>query len=203
MFGLSKKEELRKEKYRMLCQVRGLQYLDIDEFGTKAYFKGFELFSHGNGKIRNLSQQKSPSLDTEINIFDYKYTISTGKSSVSYDQTVFFVNSKKLGLPQFYMKPEHFGHRIAAYLGWEDIDFEQYPSFSENYHLTGENEDFIRHTFNDQILKFFSKTSGWSIEAANYYLIFYSHNSLVPENILYDFHRLGMGIFELFEEKSD
>ncbi|MBK7633540.1 MAG: hypothetical protein IPJ13_04010 [Saprospiraceae bacterium] len=56
------KEELRKEKYRMLCQVRGLQYLDIDEFGTKAYLKGFELFSHGNGKIRNLSQQKSPPL---------------------------------------------------------------------------------------------------------------------------------------------
>ena len=101
------------------------------------------------------------------------------------------------------MKPEHFGHRIAAYLGWEDIDFEQYPSFSENYHLSGENEDFIRHTFNDQILKFFSRTSGWSIEAANYYLIFYSHNSLVPENILYDFQRLGMGIFELFEVESE
>lgn len=200
MFGKSKKEELRSEKYRSLCASKGFDYLDIDEFGTKAYLKGFELFKSGSGKIRNLSQQKSSSLDTEINIFDYKYTVSTGKTSVTYDQTVFFVNSKKLGLPQFYMKPENIGHRIAAFLGWEDIDFEKYPAFSDKYHLTGEHEDFIRHTFNDLVLKFFSKTSGWSIEAANYYLIFYSHNSLVPENIIFDFHRLGMGIFELFAQ---
>ena len=201
MFGQSKKEELRREKYRMLCGVNEMQYLDKDEFGTKAYLKGFELFRYGNGKIRNLSQQKSSNLDSEINIFDYKYTISTGKTSVTYDQTVFFANSKKLGLPQFYLKPENIGHRIAAFLGWEDIDFEQYPAFSEKYHLSGEHEDFIRHTFNDHVLKFFSKTSGWSIEAANYYLVFYAHNSLVPENILFDFHRLGMGILDLFVEE--
>lgn len=203
MFGLSKKEVLRQEKYRAFCSVRHMQYLDKDEFGTKAYLKGFELFKYGNGKIRNLCQQKSSSLDTEINVFDYSYAISTGKSSVKYDQTVFFVNSKKLGLPQFYMKPEHMGHRIAAFLGWEDIDFEKYPSFSEKYHLSGENEDFIRHAFNDYVLKFFSTTSGWTIEAVNYYLIFYSHNTLVPENVMYDFYRLGMGIFDLFTKKID
>lgn len=202
MFGQSKKEVLRKEKYKYLCAANGLTYLDKDEFGTKAYLKGFKLFKYGNGKIRNLSQKKSTALDTEINVFDYKYTVSNGKSSTTLDQTVFFVNSKKLALPAFQMKPEHIGHKIAAFLGWEDIDFEEYPVFSDKYHLTGEHADFIRHHFDDTILKFFSKTSGWTIEAVNYYMIFYAANSLVPENILIDFYRLGMGVFDLFKESN-
>jgi hypothetical protein len=197
----SKKEEARKEKYKAICGAQGLKFQDQDEFGTKAYLKSFRLFKHTHGKIRNLSQKKSHSLDEEISLFDYKYTISTGKSSATYDQTVFFVNSKNLGLPDFIMKPENIGHKISAFLGWEDIDFEAYPAFSDKYHLKGEDEDYIRHHFNDEVLKFFSKTSGWTVEAVNYYLIFYSHNSLVPENILSDFYRLGHGVYDLFKTK--
>ena len=201
MFGKSIKEEQRSEKYKALCILKDLAYLDIDEYGTKAYLQTFELFKHRNGKIRNLCQYKSSSLDCEINLFDFKYTISTGKTFHTFDQTVFFINSKQLGLPDFRMKPETFVHRLISHLGWEDIDFEEYPSFSEKYHLTGDQEDFIRFTFDDKVLKFFSKTSGWSIEAANYYLIFYAANSLVPNNILVDFYRLGMGIFNLFKDE--
>ncbi len=198
----SKKEVARKEKYKTICGALELKFLDTDEFGTKAYLKSFKLFKHGHGKIRNLSQKKSHSLDEEISLFDYKYTISTGKSSVTYDQTVFFVNSKNLGLPDFILKPENIGHKIAAFLGWEDIDFEEYPAFSEKYHLKGEDEDYIRHHFNDDVLKFFSKTSGWTVEAVNYYLVFYAHNSVVPENILADFYRLGYGVYDLFKQKA-
>jgi hypothetical protein len=197
----SKKEGARKEKYKTICGGLELKFLDTDEFGTKAYLKSFKLFKHRNGKIRNLSQKKSPSLDEDVSLFDYKYTISTGKSSVTYDQTVFFVNSKNLGLPDFILKPENIGHKIAAFLGWEDIDFEAYPAFSDKYHLKGEDEDYIRHHFNDDVLKFFSKTSGWTVEAVNYYLVFYAHNSLVPENILADFYRMGYGVYELFKQK--
>lgn len=201
MFGLSKKEVLRKEKYKFLCAAQGMTFLDKDEYGTKAYLNGFELFKSRNGKIRNLCQLKSDAMDKEINIFDYRYTISTGKTFHVFDQTVFFVNSKNLGLPEFLLKPESLGHKIGAYLGREDIDFESYPVFSDKYHLSGENEDYIRHHFDDTILKFFSKTSGWSIEAANYYLIFYAANSLVPENILMDFYRLGTGVYDLFRNE--
>lgn len=196
-----RKEAIRVEKYKSLCGANDLTYLDIDEFGVKSLLAPFELFQN-RGKIRNLSHRKSPSMESEISVFDYKYKVSTGKSTVTFDQTIFFINSKQLGLPEFRMKPEHIGHKIAAYFGWDDIDFEQYPAFSDNYHLMGEHEEYIRHTFNDQILKYFSKTSGWTIEAANYYLIFYSFDSLVPDNILNDFYRLGMGIYDMFKLKD-
>ena len=38
---------------------------------------------------------------------------------------------------------------------------------------------------------------------ANYYLIFYAHSSLVPENILPDFFRLGKGVYDLFKEETE
>ena len=61
----------------------------------------------------------------------------------------------------------------------------------------------FRHHFDDTILRFFSQTSGWSIEAANYYLIFYADNTLVPENILAAFYRLAHGVYELFIDKNE
>lgn len=201
MAWFSNSEDSRKEKYKNLCHINGLQFLDKDEFGTKAYLQGFELFRISTGEIRNLSQKKSPSLSEEISIFDFKYVIYTGKSSHVFDQTVYFVNSKHLGLPEFKMEPEHFGDKISAFFGWDDIDFETYPIFSDTYHLTGENPEFIRHHFDDYVLKFFSKTSGWTVEAANYYLVFYGAGSLVPENILLDFYRVGSGVYDLFKNK--
>lgn len=202
MFGFNKKETLRKEKYKLLCGANSMAFLDKDEFGTKALLSYFELFKSGRGTIRNLCQSKSAAMDEEVHIFDYSYVVSTGKTTATFDQTVFFVNSKKLGLPEFNLKPEHLGHKIATFLGWDDIDFEQYPVFSDKYHLTGEHESFIRSTFDDEVLKFFSKTTGWTVEAANYYLIFYHQNKLVPENTLADFYRLGLGIYGLFQENE-
>lgn len=197
------KEVAREERYKGLCGLHNMEYLGVDEFGVRAQLKSFTLFDRYSGKIRHLCKQKSHSLDTEIYLFDFKYYVQAGKTRKVYDQTVFFINSKQLALPEFMMKPEHFGHKLAAYFGWgEDINFESYPAFSETYHLTGEHEEFVRHTFDDKVLKFFSKTSGWTVEAANYYMIFYSLDSLVPVNILNDFYRLGMGIFDLLKEEE-
>ena len=88
---------------------------------------------------------------SDINVFDYRFTISTGKTSVTKEQTVFFMNSKELGLPDFYMKPEHFLHKIAAFLGFEDIDFEEFPGFSDQYHLKGEDEHYIRAVMGEDV----------------------------------------------------
>lgn len=202
MFG-SKKDEVRIEKYRDLCYKAGLDYVDSDEFGEKALLSSFELFNRRRGKIRNLCLSRSDITEPRYHIFDYKYTVAYGNHVKTYDQTVFFANSRELGLPAFIMKPENFGHKLGMYLGWEDINFENYPVFSDKYHLKGDDPDFIRHAFSDQVLKFFSNTSGWTVEAANYYLIFYAHDSLVPANILQDFYRLGTGIAELFRSESN
>jgi len=194
----NRKRQIRADKFKELCFSNDLNFLDVDDYGLLNLLKFFSIFKYKSGKITNLCKFKSSDFQKQIYLFDYRYVISSGKSTVRFDQTVFFVNDKALGLPEFSMKPEHLGHRISNYFGWHDIDFEEYPIFSDNYYLKGEQEDFIRHTFNDKVLKYFSKTSGWTVEAANYYMVFYAHKTLIPENILNDFYRVGLGVYELF-----
>jgi hypothetical protein len=196
MFKNSKREEA----YRKLAYNGEMNFLGKDEYGVKSYLSEFKLFQYSSGKVEYLCQKKSSSLEFESNVFDYQYTISTGKSSVTIQQSVYFVNSKSLDLPIFIMKPEGLMNKLGTYFGIDDIDFEDHPEFSDNYYLKGDDEEFIRHHFDGPVLKFFSKTAGWTIEASNYYLIFYRNGELIPEEALFDFYRTGEGIYNLFKE---
>lgn len=178
-----------------------MTYSATDEFGMKVMLKYFDIYKR-NGIISNLCQQKSTDLISFRYLFDYKFVVSRGNHSKRYVQTVFFVHDREMFLPVFLMKPENVAHKIAAFFGWEDIDFETNPHFSNLYHLTGEDENWIRDNFQDTVLSFFSKTSGWHVEAANHYLLFYALDSLIPENILFDFYKMGMHVHQLFKDSQ-
>jgi hypothetical protein len=191
--------EERRAAFKKVCFRHELDYLDKDEYGMVRYLESFELFRHKSGTVKHLSHRKSINLDFEINLFDYSYVVSTGKTTITVQQTVFFVNSKSLDLPIFLLRPEHLGHRIMEYFGSEDIDFDQYPVFSEKYRLTGENEDFIRSAFDDKVLRYFSEANGWHIEATNYYLVYYEPSKLCPVEELDRFYSRGEEIYQLFK----
>lgn len=197
----SYKTEQRKARFQTLCLHFNKKYLGKDEFGVKSFLKYFHLF-HRNGKITNLCVSKAEDVSAGYYLFDYQYVVSRGNHAKRYKQTVFFVHDNTMFLPDFLLKPEHVGHKIAAYFGWEDIDFVHNPRFSNLYHLSGEDEEWIRDNFQDPVLSFFSKTSGWHVEAANHYLIFYALDSLIPENILHDFYKMGHHVHQLFKESQ-
>ena len=181
----------------------GLSYDRGDDFGLINLLKDFKLFSRGRRKkITNILGEKTEWKETDFRLFDYKYTIKTGKHSKTFRQTVFFVQSKKLGLPQFYMKPEHFFNKIGHYLGIEDIDFEEFPEFSNQYWLKGEDEGQIRQTMSDDVLHFFTIEKDWSLEGINYYLIFYKKNEILPNTDLVDFYQKGKAIVDLFSNPT-
>ena len=175
-----------------------MQYSAEDEWGLLNLLKDFQLFRRGHSrKITNLLYRQIGMLETEIHVFDYRYVISSNNSRRVFKQTVFFVHSKKLGLPQFLLKPENFFHKIGQLLGMQDIDFEQYPKFSDQYLLRGADEDYIRASFPDEALQFFTIEKNWSLEGLNYYLIFYQKNRLLLPSQIVDFYRKGMHLHEI------
>lgn len=175
-----------------------MQFFPKEEWGLVALLQDFKLFKVGGSKrIVNQLFKSDAWLETEAHVFDYQYTVSTGKSSVTYKQTVFFVNSKKLGLPHFWMKPEHFFHKVGHFLGIKDINFEAFPEFSDQYYLKGDDEDYIRATLNEKVLHFFTIEKNWSLEGVNYFMIFYCHNTLMPPNMIKDFYLKGMKLCEM------
>ena len=176
----------------------GMEFSARDEWGLINYLEDFKLFRRGFSKrISNILHRQDEMLNLGAYIFDYRFTISTGNSARVIRQTVFFIESRKLELPIFYMRPEHIFHRIGEFLGMQDIDFEEYPVFSGNYVLRGEDEDFIRDSMDDPFLRFFSVENKWYLEGINYYLLFYRRGKLLKPEQIREFYSKGLEIFKL------
>ncbi|HEX5624837.1 MAG TPA: hypothetical protein VFX48_02375, partial [Saprospiraceae bacterium] len=142
------------------------------------------------------------SMAHQSQLFDYSYTISTGKSSIQYHQTVFFINSKQLALPQFHQKPETFFTRLWSALGMEDIDFNNFSEYSDRFHLKGPYEEVIRYYFSKEVLSLLSNQPPFYMEGMNYYFILYLHNKLCPPEQLTALRNLGMMLYELFKIRT-
>ena len=94
-----------------------------------------------------------------------------------------------------------------TYEGYEDIDFESNPDFSDHYRLTGKldaeqplhsNEKKVRNIFNKNVLDFYEKNVGICTEAMDKTLIYYRHDKRVsPENIE-GFLKEGIKVLSLF-----
>lgn len=163
----------------------------------------FDLFREGTSKkVLPLIIQESDELEFTC-LFDYEYTISTGKSSATFRQTVYFRYSKVLALPHFLMIPEKWYHRIGTALGMQDIDFVEYPVFSKNYLLRGKDEDYVRYHFDHpEMMRFFDHQSFYSLEGVNYLMILYINNMILPPVEMLRLVRIGNTLHNFFAEKT-
>jgi len=163
----------------------------------------FKLFKDGMKKqVKPVILKEEEDLSFTC-LFDYAYTISTGKSSQTFNQTVFFRYSKALALPHFLMVPERWYHRIGIYFGMQDIDFIAYPEFSKNYLLKGEDEDYIRHHFNNpEMMRFFGLQNFYSMEGMNYLMVLYINNKILPREQMMQLVRIGNTLHNYFKGKT-
>lgn len=182
----------RADAIRQLSYRLDMDYTAGDEWGMMHLLESFHLFKHGRRKrIHNVLFASDQWEETKIHIFDYHYKASKNKRK---RQTVLFVKSKDLALPEFFMRPESVFHKIKGLLGFEDIDFEEHPKFSNQYQLTGDDEEWIRDTFNENIIRFFTVERNWSLEGVGYYLILYRKNKLLSPKSIQDFYKKGLAI---------
>ncbi len=179
-----------------------MRYEVQDEWGLLSKLLDFYLFRTGRQKtIFNLMQWKDAFMEEQVYVFDYAYTRGSGKSKKRYLQTVFFMDSKHLGLPEFLMKPETFFHKVGEYLGMQDIDFESHPKFSDQYLLQSDDEERLRGLVNDEILHFFTVEKNWSLEGIGYFMIFYKKDRLLSPATVKHFYDRGMALYGQFKNR--
>lgn len=195
--------EKRRHYMQQYAKWMKMTYHDSDEWGLKSRLLDFELFRVGkNQEISNLMEWKDPFMEEQIYIFDYTYTRGSGSSKKQFVQTVFHINSKHLGLPEFLMKPETFFDKVGNYLGLQkDINFVEHEKFSDQYLLQSSDEERMRHLMNDKILHFFTVEQNWTLEGIGYYMIFYKTNTLLSPATIEHFHKKGMAIYNSFKGK--
>ena len=178
-----------------------------DELGLTFYVNGdpglvselscFELFSQGRNRITS-NMIYGDTGDIKLGIFDYRYTTGHGKHKRTSHQTVVYINSAELHLPDFTLGPESVFHKIASVLGYKDIDFDSHPKFSGAYLLRGSNEERIRAVFSEAILSYLETQAGISAEGNGQRLLYFRNRRMVAPSGVRDLMEEGYKIFSLF-----
>ncbi len=194
-------EKARKQKMLSVSTELELDFMEKQDFGMHQQLGEFKLFQVGGSrKVSNVLS--APGLGFENHLFDYKYVISTGNSTKVFNQTVFFINSKELSLPQFYQKPESIFTKLLSILGFDDIDFYNHETYSDLYHLKGEYEEVIRYYFSKEVLDLLTSQKEMYLEGMNYYLILYQRNKLCPPEQIRSFRNFGLMLHKLLLLRS-
>ena len=154
-----------KQRTEKLKKVSGLIGLAFDPKGDQSLIdrlSQFHLFSQGySRKIKNMLHGQIQ--QAEIAIFGYQYTTG-GRRSHTYWQTVIYFHSSSLNLPLFALRPEQMFHKIGQVLGYQDIDFESHPMFSQRYLVRAYDKEGVRRVFSDHVLSYFEQQQGVSTE---------------------------------------
>lgn len=171
-------EKKRTEQLTELAESLGLVFLPQGDDQLDSIRRNFQLFNQGHSrKVSNVLCGETD--EVKLAIFDYTFTVGSGKNSSTHRQTISTIQSPDFNIPEFTMRPEGFLDSIGGMLGFQDIDFDNHPEFSNAFVLKSSQEDRVRQFFNKPVLDYFAKHSGISVEARPGHLIFFRNNRRV------------------------
>jgi hypothetical protein len=165
-------DKKRTEAIQLVANEMGLAFEPKGDNTLLAGLSGFELFKHGHSKrLKNLI--RGATRQTEIALFDYRYTTGGGRHQQIWRQTVVLFRLNQASLPTFTLRPESVWDKLGAVLGFKDINFETHPDFSKRYVLKGQDEAAIRRVFNVRVLAFYEAEPNICTEGAGDQLLVY------------------------------
>ncbi len=151
-----------------------------------------ELFRRGHARFKsNLLTTRRSSITWSI--FDYQYSVGRRIRK----QTVVMAKLDRK-LPEFSLSREYFYHRIGEIMGFKDIDFEEYPEFSQKYRLKGKDEDVIRQLFTPRVILTIGQQLEGHVEAKGNFIIVYTPDKRIKAADLYEFFQKAIIIVNLF-----
>ncbi|HEY8504226.1 MAG TPA: hypothetical protein VIL46_06555 [Gemmataceae bacterium] len=194
-------ERLRTEAMRQVAGEFGFDFLPAGEIGLLSELGHFHLFDQGHSKrVTNL--MRGATRELEVTVFDYRFITGSGKNRTTWTQTVLCFTHAHTDLPAFCLRPENFWHKIGAWFGYGDINFESHPTFSKRFHLKGADEEAIRKLFDNEVLNYFDGKAGLSVEGAADRLLFYRASKRVKPEKVREFMEEGFEILALFRRAA-
>ncbi len=152
------------------------------ELSAIPFFASFELFEGYALKFENLMQGSIGGHTSAV--FDLAYRnvggSGGGGGTTTSRQTMYVIESTRLNLPEFYLRPEGVMERVLNTLDRLDIDFAERPGFSGKFMLYGKDEKAIRHLFTTPKLDFFEQNSNLCVFGRGNHLFLYQSRTLAP-----------------------
>ena len=159
-------------------QTVGLAYMNVFE-STLPYVKApVQLIPNGREGLNtihtfnrwNPAKELAPAL-----YFAGDYSTFSGKGRSQTKLTVVALESPRLRIPAFTLRPEFSLDKIGGRIGLQDIDFEDNVSFSQGYVLKSSDEGETRKLFNRALQDFFvQQPPGCCVEAIDGTIVYYN-----------------------------
>jgi MFS superfamily sulfate permease-like transporter len=111
--------------------------------------------------------------------------------------SVLSISDLHFGIPIFTMEKEVLIDKIMEKAFINDIDFKEYPAFSNKYTLNGFNESQVRSFFTKEIIEYFEKNDIYNLESLGAELLIYKSNKIATVSELNDLLNFGKGLVEV------
>lgn len=111
----------------------------------------FELFSRGR-KTKSSNAIYGEANGVELVVFDYQFTVGSGKNARTYRQTAIFISSPDLALPRFLVRPRKSFFGLSLFgsknvFAHKDIRFIDPSEYSKQFMVSGDDEEAVQALF--------------------------------------------------------
>ena len=190
-------ERQRAEAMKAAADALGFEFHPAPDPAVLDDVRGLHLFAQGR-RPRLRSMMWGTTRDLGVAVFDYAYTVGSGKNQHTHSQTVVRFLAAGLALPAFALRPESFWHKVGQLFAGPDIDFDTHPKFSGQYLLKAKDEAAVRDLFREDVLDYFEDSPGLSVEAAGSRVVFYRADTRVEPAAVRALLEHGFEVLALF-----
>ena len=174
-------ESKRRNALSALAVKMGWTYCAGDVIGIPQRYGLFDCLNTGHSqRASNVMEGRFGDLD--LRGFDYRYTTGSGKDETTHNLSAVIAQAK-YPLKQIFIRPEHFGDRVAGMLGFEDIDFE-WDEFNRAFYVKAADKEFAYDVINQKMMEFLMDNRGWTIQIAGMDMIVYTGSVFSPDDFL-------------------
>ena len=188
----------RRRAYEAFCRDRGYRF-DAQRSGEEArHAATCRLFTEGHGR-RWTFTIVGTSGGTPFTAFEYRWTTGSGKSSRSHCIGGLLWTVER-SLPTFFLAPEGWWDKVAAYFGGQDMDFDDSPGFSHSYRLQGGDEAAVRALFTPARRQRLEQLVGQHVSGAGNELMWWRDATLPTPDAFDEFLMEGERVRRAFTE---
>ncbi len=109
--------------------------------------------NHFSGRIRGCS----------VTVFDYRYVTGSGKHRRTHRYGVVIVETE-LSMPEVRIRREGWFDKLAAVVGFDDVDFPGYPDFSARFHVKAKDPQAARNLLTMPVVDYLKRHEQFSWE---------------------------------------
>ena len=185
-------ENKRQEQLQRLASENDFYFFRKEKFkALPDEVKRFRIFRHKNNRrVRNMLVRREDNIDGEGRMLDFFYW---DDESDPKRLTVLLFESNLLDLPEFRVRPKHFGDTLGSLFVVNQTAYDKYPEFIKRYKVQGKDKQKIQYLIKREIIEFLVQNPRWIIEGRGRFLLMYEKNIFQKREFL-SFYEQGRQI---------